>query len=115
MMPKPRPIDPEPPTIWPTRKLASAVNVTPAQLSKLVADGVIKGKARYGEFDAVVAVASYCAFLEGEIAGASQTDDDDGMRHARRRWFETRAARGELELAQLRGAVVPVEAVQDGW
>lgn len=96
---------------WPTRRLCSALNLSPPQLGKLVNDGAVRGKLRHGEYDAVVAIKSYVEFLCDEIARVDKSDDQRIVEQ-RLRWFTIRSDRAQLELDARCALLVPAEEVE---
>ncbi|WP_018264039.1 hypothetical protein [Methylobacterium sp. WSM2598] len=92
--------------------IAKLLDLSPRRIQQLSADGIIP-KPTHGQYDLVGAVKGYVRFLAARASPEDPSTDDYIAQRAR--LTKARADLAGLELAQLRGELVPADDIEAAW
>ncbi|MCA9362639.1 terminase small subunit, Nu1 [Candidatus Kaiserbacteria bacterium] len=99
-------------TSYPLATVAKILNISERRIQQLVKDGILP-KAQRGKYDLVGCVQSYIGYLQERAYGQGAEAKD--TQHERARLLKAQADKTELEVAVLRKALLPAEAVEEAW
>ncbi len=92
--------------------IARFLNLTERRVQQLARDGIIP-KAEKGKYDLVRCVQQYVRYLQERAYGSGDTAQDSY--HERARLIKAQADKTELEVAEMRGQLMPIEIIENDW
>jgi phage terminase Nu1 subunit (DNA packaging protein) len=92
--------------------IAKLFNLTGRRVQQLVAEGIIP-RAEKGKYELVPCVRGYISYLQERAVGKSVEDIDTNKE--RGRLLKAQADKVDLEVAALRGELVPIDKTQAVW
>lgn len=92
--------------------IARFLNLTERRVQQLARDGIIP-KADKGKYDLVRCVQHYVQYLQERAYGNGDTAHD--THHERARLIKAQADKTELEVAEMRGQLMPIETIEHDW
>ena len=92
--------------------IARFLNLTERRVQQLARDGIIP-KADKGKYDLVRCVQHYVQYLQERAYGNGDTARD--THHERARLIKAQADKTELEVAEMRGQLIPIEIIEHDW
>lgn len=92
--------------------IARFLNLTERRVQQLARDGIIP-KPEKGKYDLVRCVQRYVQYLQERAYGSADTPHDTHLERAR--LIKAQADKTELEVAQMRGQLVPIEIIEHDW
>ena len=92
--------------------VARVLNLSERRVQQLVKEGVLP-KPIKGKYDLIACVQAYIKYLQERAFGKDAAPQDTHLERAR--LLKAQADKTELEVATMRGSLVPVETVEADW
>lgn len=92
--------------------IAKLLQVTPRRVQQLSKEGYIPKSSR-GKYELIGSVQGYIRFLKSQINDEDDDENVDGSGRHKSRLLKARADKAEIELAEIRGDIVRIDAVAD--
>jgi phage terminase Nu1 subunit (DNA packaging protein) len=98
--------------VYPVDAISRLLNITPARIRQLVAEGIIP-RAERGKYDLIRCVRGYVKYLQERAEGRGV--EPSGLHDERMRLLSAQAEHRELEVAALRRSLLPFDEVVAAW
>ena len=98
--------------LYPIATVAKVLNLSERRVQQLVQEGILP-KPEKGRYDLIACVRAYIKYLQERAYGRDAAPQDTHLERAR--LLRAQADKTELEVAVLRGNLVPIEKVESDW
>ena len=98
--------------VYPVDAISKLLNITPARIRQLVAEGIIP-RAERGKYDLIRCVRGYVKYLQERAEGRGI--EPTGLHEERMRLLAAQAEHKELEVAALHRSLLPFDEVVAAW